>query len=320
MDGVLVDVSGSYRDTVRHTARRFLSGGVGFGGLPDPLFSLKDLAGVKQTGGLNNDWDLTAAVLHLLFTQVLCPPFDAGADPWHRHAETIGRCDLTALARYLTEAGGSLTALVERYGRERSDFVTGLYAGDVGTGNVVKQMFQEIYLGTDLFAATYGQPPRVSASAGLIDRESLLIDPRILESLARTHTLAVATGRPAAEADHALDRFGIRRYFSAVLTLDDCVSEEKRRLAGTGRRVSLSKPDPYMLDAVADLSGRRFARCFYIGDMPDDMVAAGQSRDGYAGIGVLVSAPDAGPLEAELLRAGAHRVIGDFGELPDIVG
>ena len=73
MDGVLIDVSGSYRETARKTARLFFDGARGFGKLPDPLFPLTDLAELKQTGGLNNDWDLTAQAIHLLFALVKAP-------------------------------------------------------------------------------------------------------------------------------------------------------------------------------------------------------------------------------------------------------
>ncbi|MCL5807999.1 MAG: hypothetical protein M1418_05570 [Deltaproteobacteria bacterium] len=37
MDGVLIDVSGSYRETVRKAARLFFAGAKGFESLPDPL-------------------------------------------------------------------------------------------------------------------------------------------------------------------------------------------------------------------------------------------------------------------------------------------
>ena len=40
MDGVIVDVSESYRDTVRQTARLFFKGAPDWDSLPDPLFSL----------------------------------------------------------------------------------------------------------------------------------------------------------------------------------------------------------------------------------------------------------------------------------------
>ena len=46
MDGVIVDVSKSYRETVRQTARLFFQGARGWSELPDPLFSLSDLARV----------------------------------------------------------------------------------------------------------------------------------------------------------------------------------------------------------------------------------------------------------------------------------
>ena len=80
MDGVLIDVSGSYRETARQTARLFFDEARGFGKLPDPLFPLTDLAELKQTGGLNNDWDLTALTLHLLFALVKTPAGPLSAD------------------------------------------------------------------------------------------------------------------------------------------------------------------------------------------------------------------------------------------------
>ncbi len=71
MDGVLVDVSASYRDVVRKTARLFFKGARSWERLPDHLFSLADLADIKQSGGLNNDWDLTAATLDLKWSQYI---------------------------------------------------------------------------------------------------------------------------------------------------------------------------------------------------------------------------------------------------------
>ena len=70
MDGVIIDVSNSYRDVVRQTTKQFFSPAKAAEHLPEPLFELSDLAVVKQSGGLNNDWDLTVAVINLLFTLV----------------------------------------------------------------------------------------------------------------------------------------------------------------------------------------------------------------------------------------------------------
>jgi phosphoglycolate phosphatase-like HAD superfamily hydrolase len=122
-----------------------------------------------------------------------------------------------------------------------------------------------------------------------------------------------------AEADHPLDRFGLRRYFSALITLDDCIVEEERAFHEKGLRLSLKKPDPFMLDLVAQRVNRPFTGAYYLGDMPDDMQAARASRTGYRGIGVLVGAAEPEVLRQDLRRAGAEHIIADYGALSGIV-
>ena len=86
-----------------------------------------------------------------------------------------------------------------------------------------------------------------------------------------------------------------------------------------GVTVSLSKPHPYMLDAIAAQIGSPDAEYYYIGDMPDDMEAARRSSTGYKGIGMLLSAPDTVRLEEDLIKAGADHVIQDFKYLQSLV-
>lgn len=56
MDGVLVDVSRSYRETIRRTVERFT------GQLP----SHEQIQALKNRGGMNNDWDLAFALIREL--------------------------------------------------------------------------------------------------------------------------------------------------------------------------------------------------------------------------------------------------------------
>ncbi len=318
MDGVLIDVSGSYRETVRKAARLFFAGAKGFESLPDPLFPLTDLASLKQTGGLNNDWDLTALTLHLLFAQVKTNAAPSSAPDVSSYEETIRHCDVSDLALFLKTSARPLTELLERHGRRNEPFVARCYRGDVGTGNVIKQIFQEIYLGPSLFRKHYDQEPRFWTEEGLIHRETLLIDPALLAALARDHILAIATGRPLAEADFPLDRFDLRKYFRTVITLDDSLREEERIFRESGKRVSLKKPDPYMLDRIPGLIGKPFNDCYYLGDMPDDMQAARASKTGYKGVGVTVSSAEPEILRRDLLQAGADHIIIDYSALPGI--
>ena len=157
-----------------------------------------------------------------------------------------------------------------------------------------------------------------STGEGLIHRESLLIDPALLADLSRDHILAIATGRPRAEADFPLDRFDLRKYFRTVITLDDSLMEEERIFRESGTRVSLKKPDPYMLDRIPGLIGKPFNDCYYLGDMPDDMQAARASKTGYKGVGVTVSSAEPEVLRRDLLQAGADHIIIDYSALPGI--
>jgi HAD superfamily hydrolase (TIGR01548 family) len=319
MDGVLVDVSRSYRETVRKTARRFFRGARGFELLPDPLFSLADLARLKQTGGLNNDWDLTFQVISLLFARVNVSHMHKTPYDFSRYEETIRRCDVSDLAEYLTASGAPLMELLAEHGKRREPFVEHCFRRDVGTGNLIKQIFQEIYLGRTLFTAVYGHEPNFSVDEGLILQERVLIDTTVLEDLARKHILSVATGRPRVEADFPLDHFSLRQYFRQVITLDDCTREEERIFREQGKQLSLSKPNPFMLDLKPCLLEQNLAGCYYLGDMPDDMMAARSSQTGYRGIGVAFPSPDQGTIQQALLKAGADYLIDDYSVLPEII-
>jgi phosphoglycolate phosphatase-like HAD superfamily hydrolase len=319
MDGVLIDVSKSYRETVRETARLFFKSAPSSEKLPQPLFPLTDLAAVKQSGGLNNDWDLSCLVISLLFNVIEKPPVYAHKDPWKRYRETISRCDLAALAEFLSSIPEPLSVLLRKSGKAKNTFIYGLYKGEVGSGNIIKRIFQEVYLGKELFEATYGQVPRFHRDEGFNQREQLLIDKHNLEKLAADHILAIATGRPRAEANYPLDRFGIRKYFTSVFALEDCLEEEARLLKTEAKKVSLSKPDPFMLDAIAEKHRDLFTESYYIGDMPDDMIAAKKSADGYKAVGMILSAPDKDSLTKELKRAGADTILENFNQLGDLV-
>jgi len=319
MDGVIVDVSGSYRDTVRQTARLFFKGSDSWKDLPDPLFSLSDLARVKQSGDLNNDWDLTFLIINLLFTLVKKTSDYQDSDPWTRYKKTIETCDISNLIRYLNHEKNPVFTLLEKNGRIAHDFITDLYSDDVGGGNIIKQIFQEIYLGKELFESTYGVPAIVFQGKGYINRESLLIDTSIFEHLSKNNILAVATGRPRIEADYPLHCFDLKKYFSWILTLDDCLEEEKKIFEQQGQRVSLSKPNPFMLDAIKTAQNNSVSKCYYVGDMPDDMMAASRSKAGFISVGILKSSADKESLRRDLERAGADYIIEDFDELIKIV-
>jgi len=320
MDGVLIDVSASYREAVRKTARLFLAGTANFDKLPDPLFSPEELLRLKQTGGLNNDWELTARTIDLLFTLLESPAGSVPSADSVSYKNAIRTHDAQKLADFLHKSSAPLTDLAALKKGGKSSFVEQCFRGDVKTGNIIKRMFQEIYLGPALFRSAYDLEPEFSRDEGLIDNETLLFSAAILEDLARRHTLAIATGRPKMEAEHPLERFGIGKFFRDVVTHDDCLSEEEWLYSENNLRVSLEKPNPFMLDLLSERLGNSFDQRFYIGDMPDDMQAAKASKMKYRAIGALFLSSASQNSRDILIKAGADDLIDSPASLTEIVG
>ncbi len=289
MDGVLVDVSRSYRDVVRETVGIFFSKTRGSDLLPGNLFSLEDLAIVKSQGGLNNDWDLTYLVISLLleYTDLDEHIYNImeRKNNMEIFDEIVSRISVSPLADYLKERELPLAEAYRRKGVKLHPVVELFSRGDVGSGNIIKQIFQEVYLGPGLFKRVYGFDSQFYVGEGFIDREKLILSVDTLQALSERHILAVATGRPKLEAIYALDRFGIKEYLSEILTLDDCLEAEEQVFIASGKRVDFSKPDPFMLNTIGKKFKERCDSFYFIGDMPDDMLAAKHSIFGYHGIG-----------------------------------
>jgi phosphoglycolate phosphatase-like HAD superfamily hydrolase len=223
------------------------------------------------------------------------------------------------MADFLQSTDKPLVLLLEQHGRYKHDFVRSTYQGDVGSGNIIKQIFQEIYLGEELFRSTYNLDAEVYRGKGFILREKVMLDRQLLEDLADGNVLAIATGRPWSEAEYPLSHFRLNHFFSHILTLDDCLVAENRIFKQTGRMVSLSKPNPFMLDAIVKKYPEPFKGYYYVGDMPDDMLAAAKAQANFKGIGMVLSAPDKESLKADLMKAGASFIVDSFAALNDII-
>ena len=119
--------------------------------------------------------------------------------------------------------------------------------------------------------------------------------------------MALATGRPEDEARWTLERCGWSRFFPVVIGME----------TQNGR----GKPDPYPLLAALEALGAAAAppeRTLYYGDRGDDMQAA-RAAGCYA---VGVTPPHLEPERhaAALAAAGAHVVLADVNDLPELIG
>lgn len=335
IDGVLIDVSESYRSAIRQTAQLYLEAVMGLSPCNGDLVSREDVTAFKFAGGFNNDWDLTTGILKYFIAMLEAVPetqplpqtlaeIIAFLRQEGKHISTSvealrQRKDILAFTREVKAAGGGLAA-VWKILRERNDHL--LFArGDPRGTNLVKRIFEEIYLGEALFVREYGEAPMVHQGDGLIRRERLIASKQALAELGRRVALGIATGRPRNQATFALETAGILTQFRALVAHEDIIQGEERWSAETGKRTSLGKPHPLtLLEAARRITHER-ARCAYIGDAPDDVRAANAAKAemDFVSIGCLAAAEDREALRQEFERVGADLIVNHPDELTELV-
>jgi len=74
MDGVLIDVSRSYRRTIQRTIQIYLETCLGFAKNRGSWATNGEISLFKSVGGFNNDWDLTSGLLLYLLSISGIPP------------------------------------------------------------------------------------------------------------------------------------------------------------------------------------------------------------------------------------------------------
>ncbi len=258
IDNVLVDTRLSYLEAIRNTVELYLTHGpIPFfsrsaGGKFPSLLTPEDVDQFKLLGGLNDDWDCCYGLLvYLLSLPVKNRTLEA-----LKKSIAIEKFAKSIKQRPLRVSG--ITAL---FGRPTTVTI-----------EKVARIFQEIYLGKDIFPRVTMNRMRYWKKRGLIHREKLVFKRPILEKL-KSHglKLGIATGRPLYEASHALKHFGIADLFDAMTTMDDVKKEEREK------KESLRKPHPFSILRTAQALGAK-KKFLYVGDLPDDVLAANRAK------------------------------------------
>jgi len=120
-------------------------------------------------------------------------------------------------------------------------------------------LFQETYLGDDLYWQEYKRAPLQAGKPGCIHFEQPLLSPEELRATLATlceqeYMLGVATGRPGPEAIVPLQSYGLFAYFdpSRVVTHTEVARAEAVLRAEGDSTTVLVKPDPYQFMIAYD--------------------------------------------------------------------
>ncbi|AUX09208.1 HAD family hydrolase [Halalkaliarchaeum desulfuricum] len=277
VDGVLVDVADSYRRAIVETVDR----------VHGKTIPRETVQSFKDAGGFNNDWELTDALaLYVL-------AFREGL-----------RWDVERFTDEINERGGGLEAAQEIVAEMPN--VPQARVRDKWDRDRLREVFQTLYLGADLYRELEGGEPAFDAP-GYIHDEPVVVESDTLEWLTGKFDVGVVTGRPAAEAEIALDRAGLDLPAEHVFTMDDW--EE-------------GKPHPKALVTLAErFDAKRIA---FVGDTLDDVKTA-RNADAtdpdrvYYGIGVLTGGLSGDAGRGKFADAGADAVVDSVNQLPSLL-
>ena len=274
VDGVLVDVENSYRRAVIETIDR----------LYDTDVDRETIQQFKDAGGFNNDWELTDAIALFVLAR------EEGADlTMQEYIDTIAG------------TGGGLSAAQVAVGESLTPAARELVLA-TWDPEAHREWFQQLYLGAELYRDIEGKEP-TDIAEGYIHDEPVLVDSATLSALTDRFEVGVLTGRPAAEADIALDRVGLDLPDERVMTMDDW--EE-------------GKPDPTALIGLAEEFG--VDSVAFVGDTLDDVRTAVNANEAddrtYHGIGVLTGGLGGEEGREKFEHVGAAAVLDSVTELP----
>ncbi len=320
-DGVLIDARESYNHTISKTVS-FLSKELLRTKVSSKTISDEVLYSFRKSGGFNNDWDTTYAILLFLFTR-LSPAILKRYSALYKRFKLEGLpsepydkidkakdllSDTKSNVKFLDSINEDLLKLAnqadsrgiisieevllnDNFGDAFKGFnMLMSYPGRVGVSTIIT-VFEEFFLGSDFFYRKYGLRSRFAKGySGLVSREKTLVKADTLKLLAEMfgyHGLGIISGRSKFTARSTLK--DMLRYFAIELTVfveDDIADVLEKK--GDEFAKNMGKPNPYGLlkaEEKASYSGK----IIYVGDSREDIIMverANKITDRFIAVGV----------------------------------
>lgn len=264
VDGVLLDVSESYRVVISQSTQYFLTQVLGLQDTGE-LLQTNEIELFKFAGGFNSDWDLTTSAVAFLIAK----HFRGGISDTQSLREATPTWE-SFTAEIKRRGGGPMVAesiiLEMLTPNQRRDFANAYKP------KLAIQIFQEMYGGTDACNTLYGFEPEYIKDEGLHQKERALVDTELVSQLAGKVRVGVLTGRTRNETQLAMKTARLK------INPDFWVTETD----------GVKKPDGRALLLAQEKIGFKFA--VYVGDTLDDLNVVKNYRDTKgAGRGRVVS-------------------------------
>ena len=243
-DGVLIDITKSYDETIIKTVQYVLENFVKINDMIKVNFEIID--GFKATGGFNDEVDLAyAAIISFVAAKKL------EKDPMKFIFTVIENSDSSGIKS------------VENFLKKQTDISVIIdqlsYPGS-HKENILYQTFDQLFYGPELYLKLFQNPSKFS-EPGLIENDDVIFNDNLSDKLQKKFSkqISMVTGRGKESVSyslkHLLEKFDLKN----SVFLED----ESRELA---------KPNPQAL--LNSITGMNSQSCLYVGDSMEDFLMA----------------------------------------------
>ncbi|MGD9131138.1 MAG: HAD family hydrolase [Candidatus Bathyarchaeota archaeon] len=356
-DGVLVQTSQSYRQTVRKVVDYYFLELLGLEGEEGKLATLRDIQKFKDTGLYNNDWNLSYTFITYYLTLIMRELEQKGAlkeftkqfyilqfldiksftQSLLNVSDFLKRYEITAadlanlkdngiinLDLFLAQAKlekpkpieTSLVGVDPEVAEDEQLLVRKLVPYDLEKPDLLKRLFEETYLGKELFTKIYAAQSFFKFDGSFIDKETFIPTKQTMELLRRQFgTFGIYSGRPRPQGMYILEKYGYTGYFDekeSVFLGDLLKSEDKME--------KLGKPDPTLFIELIEKLVDRETGVAYVGDGIADALlvenARSEGAENLLFLGVMSSSEDSNKLFTEYGKHGADVIMTDANDIP----
>ena len=357
-DGVLIRQL--YSRAIRRVVDYYFLEILGLEGENGKLVTWEDIQTFKDTGMFNNDWTLTYTLIQYYLETSIKSLSPSKLRNFVRYFGNCQLTELPSFIRTLREVGAFLTdcrVTVDQLVDTKTDktagidaFLTGfskemgaakleslltrssvetdqltiartLVPYDFEKPDLLKRLFEELYLGKKLFSRFYATPSYFDFSESLLEQETLIPTQETLKSLhQKLGKHAIYSERPREQGLYLFEKHGLVKYFNKeqLIFLEDMFLGNTR-----DEHVLLNKPNPtFLLELIAKHTGEP-VEVAYVGDGVADALLVENARlKGLSNlwfIGVLSSTRYPNKLVSTYKTLKAAAIMDDVNTLPHLL-
>ncbi len=359
-DGVLVQTSQSYRQTVRKVVDYYFLEILGLTGEEGKLATLRDIQKFKDTGLYNNDWNLSSAFITYYLTLIMRELEQKSAlKDFTKRFDNLQFSDIQSFIKNLSEVSNflnrykitatdlanlkdngiinldlflaqanlekpkpietSLVGIDPKVAEDEQSVVRKLVPYDLEKPDLLKRLFEETYLGKELFTKFYGVSSFFKFDESFLDKEAFIPTKESMNLLRRRFgKFGIYSGRPRLQGMYILEKYDYSGYFDEKRSvfLGDLLKSEVEM-------EKLGKPDPTLFIELIEKLVDRETGVAYVGDgIADALLVENARSEGLENLlflGVMSSSEDSNKLFTEYGKHGADVIMNEVNDIPFVL-